>query len=471
MSRKNYFFILLLICLILPLSVSYPAFGFDSQDKDIDLCIQSFEKAYSFFKNEGIFFKDHRTALRGVVWMLPAFSKKPLVLTNDEQANLCMVTDYVKKLLIENPSEREKIIKLSIRGLFSLTDKYGGFIDAGTFQTMMCDKMIGNYEGDGAGIVFQDNKALILYVFSNTPAQKVGIKAGDEIIKINGVNFCDLKDDNDLDERIKQVGKSFKPDEPLVYLYEIKRGDKILKFKTTTIKIEKEKIVFYRQEGDIGIIEVKHFSYGCGMQFLEALDNLTACGIKGLIINLRNNPGGAVNEASIILKLITGKGLKIESANGQEKNWESTKVERHTFSGPVVVLVNLWTASSAEVVASCLQEDGNMVIGEKTFGKNYAQTFKILPNSDYIRFSVYWMKTPNGNSWPDGVYPDIRVSAIKIDQSMEKAIEILKEKMKETGISDSYILLHTPLDLHNYFAKRRLFDSNKLIKVRELNLF
>jgi len=469
MSRKNYFFILLIVCLLLPL-ILFPVFGSNNQNREIDLDIQSFEKSYFYFKDEGIFFKDQRTAFRGVIWMLSPFSKKPLVLTSDEQTNLCMVEDYIRKLLVENPEEKEKIMKKSIKGLFSLTDKYSNFISAKDFQIMINNR-ISNYEGDGAGIVFQDNKALVLYVFFNTPAYEVGIKSGDEILKINGVCFDNLANNTDLDSRMDNVESNFKQDELRAYLYEIKRNNKILNLKTKTIKIEKEKIVFYYQEGDIGVIEIKNFNYGCGTQFITALDNLAVLGMKGLIINLRNNPGGLLDEAAIILKIIAGSGFKIEWANGREESCESIKVEKHTFAGPVVVLVNSWTASTAEMVAFCLQEDGNVVIGEKTdYRKNYAQTFKILPNGDYIGFSVCWLKTLNGNSWPDGVSPDIRVSAIKIDQSMDKAKEVLGEKMKEMRTSDSYILYNALFDFRAYFAEKRLIEFFEY-KRRELNLF
>jgi carboxyl-terminal processing protease len=299
-----------------------------------------------------------------------------------------------------------------------LNDPYSSFFDPK--ERMEFEELIsGEYEGIGTEIGMKDKKCIIIAPLKNSPAEKVGIKAGDEILEVDETPVEGL----DLSEIVKKIkGKA-----GTKVKLKIKRDEKIFE-----IEIQREKIVIPSIELEVLPQEVAHFKIyhfldNATSQFESAMKIILGTKIQKIILDLRNNSGGSLNEAVNIASYFLPKGQVILKEEGRDG-----KINEITSKGPgtfatykIVVLINKGTASAAEILAGALKENLKVkLVGEKTFGKGTVQEFISLKDGSAIKLTTSRWLLPSGTPVEGrGLKPDIEANDEEI---LNKALSILK---------------------------------------------
>ncbi len=295
----------------------------------------------------------------------------------------------------------------AIRGLLqALHDPFTSFLDP-KLAKLMSEDMSGTFEGIGAQVKQAENGGvLIVHVFPGSPAEKAGIKDGDIIIKVDGEDITHLT-------LMEQIMKIRGPAGSKVVLTILRQGERDpLDITVVRGKIEIP-VVEYRMEGDIAYVKFSEFNAIGVKKVKAAILELKKNHPKGLIFDLRNNPGGYLHVAIGVASqfLPRGKVVLIEK-------WKDGREEVYKSEGggvakdiPLVVLVNRGSASASEIVAGALQDHGRAVlIGERTFGKGSVQQPFELSDGSELRVTIAHWLTPKGREiHMKGIEPDIPV--------------------------------------------------------------
>lgn len=290
----------------------------------------------------------------------------------------------------------------------------------------------GNYVGIGIYMVKNttDNTIVVLYPIDSSPAQEAGIKTGDVIKKVNGIEFTG--------EDFSTIDKEIKGEEGTKVILEVERNGK-----TLTFEIERKSIDLYPMESEvltsnIGYIKISSFDSDCAKEFKTIYTNLEKANIKSLIIDLRDNGGGIVSEALEIADYALEKNkimLITKDKSGKEEIEKSTK--KPIINVPIVILTNENTASASEILAAALKENGKAtIVGKKTYGKGVIQELLTLSDGSGLKVTVEEYYTPNKNKINQiGITPDVEVDSseesiteLEQDLQLQEAIKILKNK-------------------------------------------
>jgi carboxyl-terminal processing protease len=292
----------------------------------------------------------------------------------------------------------------------------------------------GTISGIGAEVGIRDNKVIIVSPIENSPAQKVGLKAKDIILKIDDLETTGM----DLGTAVSKIRGEIGTKVVLT----IKRGDQELKFEITREKIETKSVKYEMKEESIAYIEINRFDSNTTNLLKEALSAIKYKDSKGVILDLRNNPGGYLDSAVSVSSEFIQSGTIVE-----EKRIKDNKlIENFKASGkgqltdakiPLVILVNGGSASASEIVAGAVQDNKRgILIGEKTFGKGSVQTIENVGDGSTLRITIAHWFTPNGkNLSQDGISPDIEVKLSDeeinkdLDPQLDKALEYIKSKI------------------------------------------
>lgn len=325
----------------------------------------------------------------------------------------------------------EKMIQMAIKGYVAgVGDEYTVYYTPEE-MSQEYDTAKGNYVGIGIYMIVNYEKGTIEVVepMEGSPAEAVGLKEGDFIVKVAGE---EITVDN-----VNEMADKIKGEENTKIKLTIKRDEQEFDVEIERKKIEVSHIDSEMLENDMAYIKISDFDGGAAKEFEENYKNLKAQGAKSLIIDIRNNGGGVVDEAIDILELICDKGstLLIETEkNGKE---EVTKSEENPIIDiPIVVLVNENTASASEILAGALKDNHKAtIIGTKTYGKGVIQSLMKLTDGSGLKITMAEYCTPNRNKINKiGIEPDIAVElpeGIKEltkenDTQLQKAIETLK---------------------------------------------
>ncbi len=318
----------------------------------------------------------------------------------------------------------------AIRGLLkALGDPYTSFMDPKTAKIFSSD-MSGTFEGIGAQVEQAENGGVrLVNVFPGSPAEKAGLKDGDIIIKVDGEDITGLT-------LLEQVSRIRGPAGSEVVLTIIREGVRD-PFDVTVVRGRIEiPIIEYRMEGDIAYIKFMEFNALGVQKVREALEDLKKNNPKGLILDIRDNPGGFLHIAIGVTSqfLPKDKVILIERwKDGREKVYKSEGGGLATDI-PMVVLVNRNSASASEILAGALQDHGRAVlIGERTLGKGSVQQPFELRDGSELRVTIARWLTPNGREiHGQGIEPDIPVEVTEEDEAagrdpvLERAIEYLE---------------------------------------------
>jgi carboxyl-terminal processing protease len=322
--------------------------------------------------------------------------------------------------------EPEKLINRGIEGMLESLDPYTDYIPEDELESFQISTT-GQYGGIGALIGIINKKIVVTHPYKNFPAYKSGIRVGDEIIAINGKNI---------------QGKT--PDEISALLKGPARSSLELKVRragrseTSTHELTREKIHLTNLsfvgivEPEIGYIRLDDFTPGAAGEVSDALLALKEKGVKKIILDVRNNPGGLLHEAVNIVSLFIDKGLEVVSTKGKLEEWNKSY---KTLNEPVdkeielAVLVGEGSASASEIVAGALQDyDRAILIGQRTFGKGLVQTTRPLAYNTQLKVTTAKYYIPSGRCIQAMDY-----AHRKDDGTVERVADSLKVEFKTKG--------------------------------------
>ncbi|MFG1394074.1 S41 family peptidase [Xanthobacter agilis] len=317
------------------------------------------------------------------------------------------VFERVRSDYVEKP-EDSKLIESAINGMLQSLDPHSSYMDAKNHRDMQVQTK-GEFGGLGIEVTMEDGLVKVVAPMEDTPAAKAGVLAGDLITKLNGEAVQGLSLNEAVDKMRGAVGT------PITLTIVRKGADKPLDLKVTrdTIKI---KVVRSRVEsGDIAYIRVNSFNEQTFDGLKKAIDDLTAeigpDKLKGYIIDLRNNPGGLLDQAIAVSDAFLDRGeiVSTRGRNPEETQRFNARGGDLTKGKPVIVLVNGGSASASEIVAGALQDQKRAtVLGSRTFGKGSVQTIIPLGQNGALRLTTARYYTPAGRSiQAKGIEPDI----------------------------------------------------------------
>lgn len=331
--------------------------------------------------------------------------------------------------------DEAKLEEGAIKGYIeALDDPYTEYISKEEMEDYTSE-LLGNFVGIGIYMVKDEanNKIAVLSPIKDSPAEKAGILPGDLIIKVDGVEYT-ADDMTTASSKIKgEEGSNVK--------LEILRDGKILEFNIKREKIITNPVISKKLENNIGYISLSSFDEETSTSFKQKFEELKNQGITSLIIDLRNNGGGIVDEAITILDYIADKDSKLLITVDKNKNEEITKAkEDPIINMPIVVLVNENTASASEILAGALKDlNKATIVGTKTYGKGVIQQFITLTDGSGLKITSEEYYTPNKTTInkvgiePNEVIelPSTVTNVLNVDEKddtqLQKAIEILKK--------------------------------------------
>jgi len=323
---------------------------------------------------------------------------------------LFTVYNLVKANYVE-PTDDDKLVTGAINGMLASLDPHSSYLEGASLERLstMID---GSYAGLGLSVEEDDGGVKVVSPMHGSPAEKVGIKSGDFITHLDGK----LIYGEDLDAA---VAKMRGPAGTAIRLTIYRPGREAPFDVTVTRNVISLEPVTSKREGTLGIITVNEFSHDVGKQVFEALRALQqqAGGhLTGLVLDLRENPGGELDEAVALSDLFLTQGV-IVSQRGRVANENATYHAESVFVGdaarglPIVVLIDAGTASASEIVAGALQDQHRaLIMGTRSFGKGSVQTMIRLDGGHAVKLTTARYYTPSGRSVQEGgITPDIRV--------------------------------------------------------------
>lgn len=318
-----------------------------------------------------------------------------------------------------------------IRGLFEATeDKYSRYFTEEEYANYK-DATKGKYYGIGVSNYLKNDEVEIVRVFENSPAETVGIQVGDKVVEVDGLNIVDHTTSELIDAMLGDEGTTVKvtvdrQGEELSF--DIVRGEISIPFVT------------YKVIEDIGYVHIYQFGTNVSKSFKEALEALNKEDVKGLIIDVRDNPGGLVYECVKIADEIMDSGLIVYTLDRNEKK-KTYKSDAGHIKLPIVFLGNERSASASEILLGAVKDaEVGPIIGTQTFGKGIVQSVNNLSDGTGYKLTYSQYYTPNGIALHKvGVKPDYEVEYdgridvenpnLENDEQLKKAIEVLNEKI------------------------------------------
>lgn len=362
-----------------------------------------------------------------------------------EFSKLFATYQRIKASYVE-PVEDEALIRGAIDGMLASLDPHSAYLDGSDLQRL--ETLIdGNYSGLGLSVVMDDGAVKIVSPFRGSPADKAGIKAGDFITHLDG----DLIVGGDLDDAVARMRG---PAGTSIDLTVFRPGrDEPFDVSVTRGVIELEPVTHELKPGNIGHIMINEFSRDVGSDVFaswEALKGEATGRLNGLVLDLRSNPGGSLDEAVALSDLFLDDG-QIVSQRGRGRGETITYDAESVFRGdiaeglPIIVLIDAGSASASEIVAGALQDHRRAVImGDRSFGKGSVQSLLPLGRDAALKLTTARYYTPSGHSVQEGgIKPDITVPQISDPDLAKRAKFIMRESdlrghlINEVGIEDS----------------------------------
>tara|TARA_B110000902_G_scaffold126664_1_gene147716 strand:- start:339 stop:1979 length:1641 start_codon:yes stop_codon:yes gene_type:complete len=312
-----------------------------------------------------------------------------------------------------------RVMKMGIEAMLKSLDPYTVYISESQIEDFRFTTT-GEYGGIGANIKKRKNKVLISELYENSPALKSGILAGDEILTIDGIKISS--------KTLEETGNLLKgPAESSINI-EIKRRNKIHIKKVKREQIQIPAVSFLKKiQSNTGLIKLNSFTRTASMEFSKALKELQKKDVKNLIIDLRSNGGGLLNEAVKIVNFFVPKGQEVVSTKSRinEMN-RSYTTQNIPFAKnlSLIVLIDEYSASASEIVAGSLQDlDKAVIVGNTSFGKGLVQQTKPVSFGGQIKLTVAKYYTPSGRCIQKLDYSSMQGSSKKIEDSLVKSFK------------------------------------------------
>lgn len=327
--------------------------------------------------------------------------------------------DYVE------PVKDDKLLEDAIRGMLTGLDPHSAYLDKEQYEELKVGTT-GQFGGLGIEVGMENGFVKVIAPIDDTPAQKAGIKAGDLIIRLDDKPVKGMN----LNDAVKIMRGE--PGSPIMLTVVREGREQPIKVKIVRDIIKVKSVKNRMLEEGYGYIRISSFQAKTGENVVEAIDELKKNGkLRGLVLDLRNNPGGVLNAAVSVSDAFLDGGLVVYT----DGRIEDSKMRFSASPGdlvegaPVVVLINAGSASASEIVAGALQDHKRAVImGEKTFGKGSVQTILPTSNGGAVKLTTARYYTPSGRSiQAEGIVPDVPISHVKVEAVAQSEFEPLKE--------------------------------------------
>lgn len=360
--------------------------------------------------------------------------------------------DRVSSAYVEEIDDRT-LLENAIKGMLSQLDPHSAYLDRDSFSELQ-ESTTGNYGGLGLEVGMEDGFVRVIAPMDDTPAAKAGVEPGDLIVQLDEQPVKGMSLSEAIEAMRGEPGSVIK-------LTVVRDGDPTpLELKLTREIIQVASVRQRLLEDGYGYIRIAQFQSSTGSEVEKAVGKLAAEGkLRGLILDLRNNPGGVLQAAVEVSDVFISDGL-IVYTSGRLSNADlrfSATTPDATDGTPLVVLVNEGTASASEIVAGALQDHGRAVImGVSTFGKGSVQTVLPLNNEKAIKLTTSLYFTPNGRSiQAEGIVPDIwvdrsTVTRVKSSPFRVKERDLPKHLTNVNGEGDEDAEEHTDLASTDY---------------------
>ncbi|MFP4091267.1 MAG: S41 family peptidase, partial [Cyclobacteriaceae bacterium] len=286
------------------------------------------------------------------------------------------------------------LIKTGIDAMLRSLDPYTNYIpedDIEDYRTMTT----GQYGGIGAVIGKRNGKSMVLMPYKGFPAEKGGLKIGDEILTVDGVDVAD--------KSVEDISKLLKGQANTDLIVKVKRygTDEPIDINIKRERITVENVPYYGMvTEDIGYIKLSNFTTGAGREVENAVKKLKSEGAKKLVFDVRDNPGGLLSESVNVSNVFVPKGSEVVSTKGKVKDWNKTYSAINSPTDteiPLVVLTSSRSASAAEIVSGVMQDyDRAVLVGERTFGKGLVQATRPLTYNSQLKVTTAKYHTPSG---------------------------------------------------------------------------
>jgi len=343
--------------------------------------------------------------------------------------------------------DSEALLRGAIRGMIEgLDDPYSTYFDASALEDLRVQTLEGEYSGIGVSVIDLDGYVTVLVPFDDTPASTtpfegadendaIGLKSGDRILEVDGIDVVGMSTDHVAELIRGPVGESV---EILVERPENEMGEQY------RFVIEREQIEIPTADsevidGDIGVLSITQFTAHTPEQVAAHLEKLEESGIQGLILDLRSNPGGTLEESLQVADQFLPPGPVVTTVD-REGNEETLAVSGPGYERPIVVLVDRFSASASEIIAGALRDRADApLVGERTFGKGSVQRVYYLDpeQTTGMKLTTQRYLTPSGYNIEDeeGLVPDYEVEwsegetmgELDSDSQLQRALEVLRD--------------------------------------------
>ncbi len=324
------------------------------------------------------------------------------------------VMERAKNTYVEDVNDK-KLIESAINGMLVSLDPHSSYLDAQSFKYMN-EQTKGKFGGLGIEVTMEQGVVKVVSPIDDTPASRAGLKPGDYITNIDGENVIGMTLNDAVDKMRGKVGSKVK--------LTIRRINE--KPFDVTLKREEVKIQSVKSDvkaGDVAYIRITSFSEDTDQMVEKALKKAqkeTKNGIKGIVIDVRNNPGGLLDQAVNVSDLFLDQGEIVSTRSRNEEDTIRYSAKKGDIAAelPIVVLINDGSASASEIVAGALQDHKRAIIlGEKSFGKGSVQTVVPLGKYGAMRLTTARYYTPSGRSiQAKGIEPDVLVHPAKVEE-------------------------------------------------------
>ncbi len=389
--------------------------------------------------------------------------------TYEDMKMLIEVMNLIRDNYVQDV-ETKKLVYGAASGMVRVLDPFSQFLEPDAHKEMKTETE-GEFGGLGIRIAIRDNILTVITPLPGTPAYKQGILPNDRIVKING----DSTQDINIEQAVKKLRGA--PGSK-VTLTIGREGEKELKeFSLTRELIKVESIKSKMIDNEIGYVRLTEFTQRSAIDFNAALKGLKAKGMKNLIVDLRNNPGGLLNVAVDVCRLFVGGNKLIVYTEGRRQPKQEFRADAQAPYGsiPMVILVNHGSASGSEIFAGCLQDYHRAVIlGGESFGKGSVQSVIPLADGSGLRLTTAKYYTPSGRTFhrdektgKGGITPDI---VIDVPRDVEVKLQTQEEEIFGRTIKPETKVEAKDKDKEQPIRDEALDRAQQILKSRDIFL-
>lgn len=341
------------------------------------------------------------------------------------------VWDLLKEKYVDTENlDAQKLFYGAIKGMLAATgDPYTNFLDPEENKAFQ-EEIQGSFEGIGTEVGMRGGVLTVIAPLEGSPAEKAGLRPGDKIIKIDDQSTLDLTIDQSVALMRGKKGTEVK----LVIIRDKADGSEEITIKRDTINVKSVKLEW--KDENIALVRISQFGEETTREFNQAVKQISERSVRGVIIDVRSNPGGYLDSAVNVASRMLPRGKVVVIEEDQDKKQKSLLAKGGDVLStvPTVVLVDGGSASASEILAGALRDNRENVtiVGEKSYGKGSVQEFLDLPNGSAVKITVAKWLTPNGEQINEkGIVPDKEVKLTQEDYDndrdpqLDEAIKIL----------------------------------------------